>query len=40
MYYLLIEKFNNYNNRFLKRFDTIQEYVDDIWKLEKVTVTL
>lgn len=28
MYYLLIEKFNNYNNRFLKRFDTIQEYVD------------
>ena len=28
MYYLLIEKFNNYNNRFLKRFDTVQEYVD------------
>lgn len=28
MYYLLIEKFNNYNNRFLKRFETIQEYVD------------
>lgn len=28
MYYLIIEKFNNYNNRFLKRFDTVQEYVD------------
>lgn len=28
MYYLLIEKFNNYNNRFLKRFETVQEYVD------------
>lgn len=28
MYYLLIEKFNNYNNRFLKRFDSVQEYVD------------
>lgn len=28
MYHLLLEKFNNYNNRILKKFDTVQEYVD------------
>lgn len=28
MYYLLMEKFNNYLNRFMKKFDTVQEYKD------------
>ena len=28
MYYLLMEKFNNYQNRIIKRYDTVQEYID------------
>ena len=28
MHYLLMEKFNNYLNRFMKKFDTVQEYKD------------
>ena len=29
MYYLLLENYNNYENRIIKKFDTVQEYKDD-----------
>lgn len=29
MYYLLLENYNNYENRIIKKFDTVQEYIND-----------